>query len=798
MPKRLRRILLISAISIAALAVLLVLGAFIALRGSLARLDGELAVAGLAGPVTVTRDSLGVPDIQAANRLDAARALGYLHAQDRFFQMDLQRRRASGELAKLLGPALLASDRAYRIHRFRELAGKVVAGLGGEQLEVLKAYTGGVNAGLKDLRVRPFEYLVLRKRPEPWLPEDTVLTIYSMFIDLSLSTCRTEYSYSLAAEFLPDALAEYLFTQAAPWDAPLQEGPPYQVSIPDSAEVDTREWISSETAAAVDYTPVGAKERAGSNSWAVAGSLTEHGGALLANDMHLSHGIPNIWYRARMKWNYQGGQRVMTGVTLPGTPAMVAGSNGYVAWGFTNSYVDAADLVRMEINPADSTLYRIPGGWEKFDLMDEVIDIAGAEPETLKIKRTRWGPVRFEDPEGNPLALSWTAYHTAAVNMNLILLEKAGNVEEAVIAAAGAGIPPQNFVCADRNGDIAWTIAGRLPARYGWSGRLPASWADGSCGWDGYLTPEEQPKIVRPPEGILWTANNRVAGKAFLEKMGNGGYGLGARAMQIRDALRRMERPDENDMLALQLDDRAIFMNQWREFVLEKLKADTVAARIEFARIITEDWSGRASVESASYRLIREFTRRLVDNIYRGLTAPVRSDSKHHWFEGQWLPYRHAIAWELIHKRPPHLLPAPYTDWDEPVLEAVDEAMALASAGGSDPSEWIWGKRNVMNIIHPFVRIMPQLRRFLAAPADTLPGDSHMPRVQSPRFGASERMVVSPGREENGIFHMPGGQSGHPLSDYFLAGHRDWALGRSSPLLPGPEKHRLILKPARR
>ena len=395
------------------------------------------------------------------------------------------------------------------------------------------------------------------------------------------------------------------------------------------------------------------------------------------------------------------------------------------------------------------------------------------------------------------MALRWTAHDSAAVNINLLELETARNVDEAVAAASTAGIPPQNFVCADSNGDIAWTIAGRIPDRFGWDGRLPVSWADGTCGWNGYLKPEQQPRIVRPDEGLLWTANNRAAGVEFLKTMGDGGYGLGARASQIRDALREMDSPGERDMLDLQLDDRALFMEHWRKFALEAVKGDTAAARVEFARLLRDDWSGRASVESAGYRLARAFMNSLIDIIYRGLTSPVRRHSDHHWFRGQRLPYRQAITWELVHERPPHLLPPPYRNWKQPGLDAVDRAMELATRGGQKASGWIWGKRNTVDISHPFVRLFPQLRRFLAAPAESLPGDYHMPRVQAPRFGASERMVVSPGREESGILHMPGGQSGHPLSDFFLAGHRDWVEGRKSPLLPGPPSHRLVLKPAK-
>ncbi|MFO7915303.1 MAG: penicillin acylase family protein, partial [Candidatus Krumholzibacteriales bacterium] len=519
--RRIKITVLIILSGTAGLAALILLAFALALRGSLPRLAGERRVEGLISEVTVTRDSLGVVDIQAENRLDAAFALGYLHAQDRFFQMDLQRRNAAGELAELLGPALLSTDRAYRIHRFRKISQKLIEGLSRERRKLLDAYTAGVNSGMDDLKVRPFEYLILRRKPEPWLAEDTILTIYTMFLDLSLFTYRFEYSCSLADELLPAPLADYLLTRAARWDAPLRDGPPYPSPVPDSTMVDLRKWETAEcsTGKSIFTKSSGTP---GSNNWAVAGKLTSHGGALLANDMHLSHGIPNIWYRARISWNDDDSGRSLTGVTLPGIPTLITGSNGDIAWGFTNSYVDAADLVRLEVNRSDSTLYRTPDGWEKFRTIREVIEAGGGEADTLLIRQTRWGPVRLEDAAGNPMALRWTAHDTAAVNMNLLELETARNVDEAVAAASRAGIPPQNFVCADRAGDIAWTIAGRIPNRFGWDGRLPVSWADGSCGWNGYLSPEQQPAIVRPPGGLLWTANNRVAGGEFLKKMGDG------------------------------------------------------------------------------------------------------------------------------------------------------------------------------------------------------------------------------------------------------------------------------------
>ncbi len=795
MKKRLRRILHIALGSLLGLIVILVLSGTFMLRGSLPRLKGETTLPGLSKQVYVDRDELGVPDIQAVNRVDAARALGYVHAQDRFFQMDLQRRSAAGELSALLGPQLVSTDRSVRIHRFRELAHRVLSKSPQRYMAILEAYTEGVNQGLADLRTRPFEYFVLRQKPEPWKPEDTVLTIYAMFLDLSLSTAFVERTSSMVADVLPAGLANYLLTPAARWDTPLQEGPPFPAAIPDSAQIDLRRENSGPESSREGEADE-AKSRSGSNNWAVAGSLTAHGGALLANDMHLHLGIPNIWYRARMRWNEGDEERSAVGITLPGTPALIAGSNGYVAWGFTNSFIDGADLVRLELDPTDSTKYLTPEGWERFEIIPEIIEVAGSAPDTFLVMQTRWGPVWKKDAKGKHLALRWTAHDAEAVNLALIGMDDARSVDDAVLAAARAGIPPQNFVCADRAGDIAWTIVGRIPKRLGWDGRLPVSWADGTCGWGGYIDPARQPKIVRPEEGRIWTANNRVVGGSFYSELGDGGYGLGARARQIRDGLRALERPDEADMLALQLDDRALFLEEWRQLAIEAVEGDTTAGRAEFARLLSEDWSGRASVESAGYRLARSFVYSLIDIVYRNLTEPLRA--KQDDFESYLLPYRHSITWELVHERPPHLLASHYNgSWDEVLLEAVDEVMVRATSGGRPASEWIWGNHNTVDVSHPFVLFAPQLGRWLAAPLLALPGDSDMPRYQGRRSGASERMVVSPGREENGILHMPGGQSGHPLSKYFIAGHEDWAEGRPSSLLPGKAAHRLVLKPTR-
>jgi penicillin amidase len=795
---RLRRVL---RIAIAVVILLVVLPAAVAIglvRGSLPVLDGERRLPSLESPVAIDRDGLGIPDIIAASRSDAARALGYLHSQDRFFQMDLQRRGAAGELAALMGPALRETDHNLRVHRFRSRAVDILASLPAEQRRLLEAYTDGVNAGLADLRVRPVEYLVLRQQPERWQPEDSILTLHAMFLDLSLWCASYEATCSALDDQLREELVDLLLPWSNPWDAPLQTEPVSGIEIPDSAAVDVRDWTYGEKSweeARAEHFATEPQDQAGSNNWAIAGALSAHGGAIVANDMHLGHQLPNIWYRARMSWPKGDGTRALVGVTLPGTPGFVVGSNGDVAWGFTNSQGDWADLVVLEFDDADSTSYRTPEGWRTIERVAEVIEIAGAVPDTLWVEQTIWGPITERDTFGRRLALRWTAHDVEAVNFDLLELERVATVDDVMEVAGGLGIPPQNLVCGDRSGRIAWALAGRVPRRIGWDGRTSVSWADGTHRWDGYVEPDQTPRVVDPSEGRLWTANNRVTSGEDLALLGDGGYALGARASQIRDDLRALPvAATEADLLEVALDDRALFMGEWRELALEVLaRAPGDSLRDEFLTVLRDEWSGRAEPASVSYRLVRSFTYHCVDNVYDLLTGRVADVDAD--FRAGWLPYRHAVTWRILRDRPSHLLAPWFEDWDHLLLDAVDRTMENVVASGRPLAQYTWGDRNRVEVAHPFVMLDRRLARWLAAEEKGLPGDSFMPRVQRERHGASERMVVSPGREELGIMHMPGGQSGHPWSPYFLAGHEAWEEGEATPLLPGEVRHRFRLVP---
>ncbi len=779
--------------------VILGLTGTLALRGSLARLDGQARVPGLQGPVAVTRDALGVPDIAASSRQDAARTLGYLHAQDRFFQMDLLRRAAAGRLAELLGPAVLETDRDTRRHLFSRRAERVLAAASPAEAALLEAYAAGVNAGLEDLRVRPPEYLFLRVKPEPWRPADTILTLHAMFLDLSYSNAATEKCWAAVRDNLPEALTGFLLPRSNRWEAPLQTDPVPGIVIPDSNEIDVRTWTFSgksyrEFQAELDS--LNGHQKPGSNNWAVAGRRTAHGGALLASDMHLSLRLPNTWYRARLTWPEGDRTRALVGLTLPGTPLLVSGSNGQLAWGFTTSYGDFADLVILETDSTATDRYLTPDGWRTMTPVTEVIAVKGAPADTLRFRETIWGPVWDADSKGRPRALRWVAHDTEAANLKLAALEMAATVEEAALLAGTLGVPPMNLVCADSRGHIAWAHAGRIPRRLGWDGRLPVSWSDGSCRWDGYYPAQEQPRIVDPDEGLVWTANNRVVAGRDLARLGDAGYALGPRARQIRDRLRRLDHASEADMLAIQLDDEAWLMGQWRDLILEVLARHTPdpgSGRERFLAMVRDHWEGRAAPGSVSYRLVHHFKGTCEVFLYELLTGKL--GTREPGFRQGLLPGGLAVTWEVLNARPAHLLAPWCTDWDDFMLQAVDQVMDNIAHEGIPLEQYTWGRRNTVQVAHPFLAAAPRLERWLAAPARPLPGDYLMPRVQSSRFGASDRLVVSPGREELGILHMPGGQSGHPLSPYFLAGHHDWEKGKPTPLLPGPAVHRLVLVP---
>lgn len=799
-----KRILRIAAIVVAVLLVLVVGAAWWArsqVAGSLPRLDGEWIVEGVAAPVTIERDGLGIPTIKAANRQDLAFATGFVHAQDRFFQMDLLRRNSAGELCELIGPALLDTDRRVRVHQFRERARRLVKAGDPSEQSLVDAYTKGVNAGLAGLSKRPFEYLLLGVEPAPWQPEDSALVMFSMYLDLQGSDHADESRLGLMHDLLPEQLFDFIAPRGTNWDAPVQ-GEAFSVPpIPPSDVVDTRTaQYPTKSLSAPGTLPTSDTFHPGSNNWAVAGSHTSDGRALLADDMHLGIRVPHVWYRACFAWPTGDDEKTehkVTGATLPGTPAMVVGSNGHVAWGFTNSEGDWVDVVIVEVDPHDKDSYLTPAGPRKFERHQEVIKVHGQPDETLEVVTTIWGPVIDRDHQNRPRALRWVAHDVEGVNLGLLKMESLWTLEAALDQANLSGSPAQNFVVADDQGRIAWTIVGRIPRRVGFDGRLPASWADGSRRWDGYLSPAEYPRIINPEQGRIWTANARVVSGDWLQVLGDGGYDLGARAQQIRDDLLATDKATEADMLRVQLDDRAVFLAPWRQLLLDTLSAEAVASnprRAELRKKV-DDWGGRAAPDSVGFRAVRRFRHFLISQLSDVLVSPCKEAQKD--FSIAKMDRTEGPVWRLVSEKPEHLLDPRYKSWDELLLSTADLVLADAQKRSSRLADYTWAQHNTTRIQHPLSLAVPSLARWLDMPAQPLAGDSeNMPRIQAPAMGASQRMAVSPGHEDEGYFHMPCGQCGNPLSPHYDDAHQAWATGKATPFLPGKSIHTLLLKPA--
>ncbi|MDB6115170.1 MAG: quiP [Lacunisphaera sp.] len=777
------------------------------MRRSLAQLDGERALAGLSAPVKVDRDASGVPTITGATRNDVARATGFIHAQDRFFQMDLLRRRGAGELSELFGKAALELDKGARLHGFRRLAAQVVAQCTPDELALLQAYTAGVNAGLAALAQRPWEYLVIRTAPQPWREEDSILCVYAMWFDLQDYKGTFELNRDAVRRSLGIGSLDFLAPRGNSWDAALDDSKFPPAPLPNIRfKASGIEKVGAVAPNGLDLKALEGKRPEpasrllkGSNAFALAGAHTATGAALLANDMHLDLNVPHIWYRAVLQWSDAAGPHRVVGVTLPGVPLTVVGSNGRVAWGFTDAYVDTTDIILTETDNIAQAAYRTPAGWKDIQERKEEIKVKGGASVPFVARWTEWGPIIANVDEVSCLVLRWTAHDASATNLHLIEMETVRTAAAATDLAHRACFANENMLIADADGNIAWTILGKIPRRIGYDGRLPVSWAYADRRWDGWLNPEEIPVVSNPPGGALWSGNNRALGGDGYAKLGDSGYDDGPRGGQIRDGLRGIiaagKKAAPADLFAIELDDRAVFVERWQKFLLEVLNDEAVAGNKSRAELrdAARQWSGHAAIDSVAYRIVKGFRGHLAERAF----APFidQATASYPQFNFRNFIFEDSL-WQLVHEQPERLLGSAQPSWKALVLAAADDVTADAATAGVPIARFTWGARNTLAMQHPFGRFLPKfIAQCLDMPAAQLPGDSDMPRVQGARFGQSERFVVSPGHEDQGIFEMPGGQSGHPLSPFYRAGHEAWAKGEPAPLLPGPVQHTLTLKP---
>ena len=749
---------------------LITVGLYASLRASLPSLSGHRVSAAISAPTSLSRDILGVAVITAATQSDSAYALGYAHAQDRLFQMDLLRRQAAGELSQLVGERALEVDKKHRIHQFRQRSEQAYKRLSVHEQKMLVAYTAGVNDGAQSLSLKPYEYLLTNASFAPWLPVDSLLASYSMYIDLQLA--QTEYDFGLTAlnNIFGPALFHFFTLPSrhqAAIDGSLIPTPPIDIPSPPPVAVNANAELAFYNYASIPELP-----DYGSNNWAVSGVLTPSQSAMLSNDMHLGLSVPAIWYKAQLNYTSNQQSVTVTGVSLPGTPAIIVGSNGHIAWGFTNSNIDSVDWI--ELNSETNT----------HEVTETILTPSGSEQFTFEM--SEFGPVKTFN--GKRYALKWIAHQPYAVNVRIADLAKMTSIEEALNTAKKVRIPVQNMVIADSKGDIAWQLIGAI------SQRKPL--ARQAIAQDQYSPLWEQEQLspanmIKPQNNRVWSANARVIGVSDLPQFGDGGYALGARQLQIAKLLMQKEQFSETDFYQLQLNNEAWFLQPWHQLLVETLSHDRMKYQSDIDTL--NAWGACACSDSIGYTLVRRFRSTVINQ----LLAPVNTALEQYGLSAS--PLLRAIEpaiWAIIDQQASDWLPQDNTDFTAFYLSAYNDTKTKLherfGSNNEDLSKLNWGNVNALSVTHPFSSTLGVFSMWVNMPRVIGYGDSYLPAVQSRAFGASQRLIVRPGDEQYGILTVPGGQSGHFMSPYYKDAFIEYASNASTPLLPQKLEHEIV------
>ena len=757
---------------------LLLAGFYFYLRQSLPQTKGEIRLAGLAAPVEILRDRYGIPHIFAASLADASFALGYVHAQDRLWQMEMSRRIASGRLAEIVGAGALETDRFLRTLGVRRSAEANLRTLDAETRQLLDAYAAGVNAFLASEPVLPPEFWLTGARPEPWTPADSVAWTKMMAWDLG-GNWRDELLRMRLAKTLPLARIHQLL-------------PPYPgEQVPVIA--DLKELYSSMEREAVRLAQfVPDNEGLGSNNWVVSGSRTASGKPLLANDPHLGLTAPPVWYFAQLS---APGVNVI-GSTLPGVPGVILGRNERIAWGFTNTGPDVQDLYIEKLDAAGG--YLAPEGARAFQVIDETIKIKGAESEKLHIRVSRHGPVisdvlraaQSEAPRGHVIAFAWTALAEDDRTMQASLkFARAREWDGFLAAARDFQSPQQNIVYADIEGNIGFVAAGRVPVRKpanDLKGMAPAPGWLAKYDWDGYLPFEQLPRSFNPASGALVTANHRITPPGYAHFISSN-WDPPYRADRIQQLLDAAPKHTSQSFARIQADVASLAMRE----LLPKLLA--TRPRSEAARnalALLAKWDGAMAADRAEPLIAWAW--------WRELTRAIYADELGDAFRPNWLA-RAVFMGNVLSGDPAHArwcddVRTPATETcEEQLALSLDAALAdLGKRYGSDQSRWRWGEAHLARHEHrPFGR-QPLLARLFDITVPS-PGDAYTVNVGrnimsndaepfANRHAASLRAIYDLADLEKSLYIHSGGQSGNILSDHYEAFAEAWAKNEYIPM----------------
>jgi penicillin amidase len=773
------------------LLLILVLGGagYLYLRSSLPQIDGRVAVRGLHGSVAIARDTDGVPLITAGDDEDAAFGLGFAHAQDRLFQMEMTRRYGAGRLSEVLGQATIGVDKQMRVLGLYRAAQEEFSQLDAPVQRGLEAYAAGVNAFLATrggpLAALPPEFVLLRYTPEPWKPADSL--VWGKLMDLDLAgNYRGELTRARLARQIEPTELTFLYPDY-PKDAP--------TTLAGLSAIYRQLPLDRMYAELPDAVgPIFA-----SNNWVVDGAHSTSGKPVLANDPHLGFGTPGIWYLARLKTP----QHEIAGATAAGVPLVVIGHNEKIAWGFTNTASDVEDLFIERLDPADPGRYLTPDGSAPFATREESIVVKGAAPISLTVRSTRHGPVLSDAlaagtaEQGYVLALATTFLSgDDRAPQALWKIDRAQDWNEFRAAVQDMTAPQQNMVFADIGGEVGFIAPARVPIRKKGDGWLPMPGWTGEYDWTGYIPFDQLPQATAPASGHLVSANNKIVSDKYPYFLSRD-WDLPNRFERIDELLAAAPRQSPEQIAAIQFDTVSIAARQLVPLMVRAVpNSDTAREALDKLR----EWDFRMDADKVEPLLFTAWLRAFAHDVQFGHLSDAAT--------AVW-DLRPAVMLAVLTNHPewcgkPGQPPA---TCDVLLAATLDKALVeLSKAYGADMTQWQWGRAHVAQFPSTFWDRVPVVKDILHVSVPTAGGfdtvnrgspdvrDETHPYFQ--KFGSGLRVVTDMAVPAESRMIVVPGQSGNPLSQHFsdlLQRWRDYQY-----LVPGqaPPVATLTLDPA--
>ena len=764
-----------------------------AMREALPQLDGQLRLPGLTAPVTVRRDRHGIPHIEAANLDDLFEAQGYVTAQDRLWQMDMARRMAAGEVAELLGSKLIDHDRTQRVLGIRANAERLATTLSERDRRYFEDYARGVNAFIDQHQqnLSP-EFRLLGYKPKPWQPVDSLLVVMSMNQMLD-EDWDTKITRERVTARLGPTLAAALYPTGSWRDHPPTQMPPDltapQENIPDIPLDETqtsvedllhlRGVLQSGRARCEGCAP-------GSNEWVVSGAHTGSGKAMLSNDMHLAHGIPNIWYEGDLK----AGDFHVAGVTVPGIPYIVAGHNGHVAWGFTALYGDMQDIYVEQVNAQDE--YKAADGWHPVEHGRETIHVRFSKDVIVETARTGHGPVILQllPGEKRVLALRWSAYDPKSTGVPLLDIDAAANWQDFRAALGRWWGPSQNVVYADDQGHIGYQAVGFIPYRPQGISGVPI--ADENHEWQGFVPFEQLPSTLDPANGVIATANARITPDGYPYQL-TLGWADPYRNERIWKWLAGKDKLTAPDMLKLQTDVYSeVDQELAQRFAYAIDHAKNTDARLRQAADLMRSCDGVLGVNSAPAAIVEAAN----GAFWQMLLKPKIGDDwkLYHWPESGF------AREELVMHAPAGWLPQQYPTWDDFLTDVVRQGLETGHAP-VDLVKWRYGQEHTVELEHPLYGLLPWFKGWTGTGALPQSGGKSTVKQVDRDVGPSQRLTVDWSDVDQATENIVMGESGDPLSAHYRDqwpywyGGTTFALPFSDAAVAAQASHTLQLVP---